>query len=342
MDYLKLKDLLLIPLDDAHLVKGVRTLSENFTTQRDRIGEYVLSKELVSAYARFYLPTNIPKMQFLLENLSETIKEDLISRTFIDFGSGPGTYSLAICETLGELKEVKLIDQSQLMLDQAKKILDSYFPNQKKRLSTSLSQLTDEDILFFGNSLNEMEIKDFNKLLGKVNPKYIAFIEPGTREFFKKAIEIRQLLSSRGYQIHYPCPSIEYSCPLLKKEVEDWCHQVIQTTHDSETERISQMAKLDRRTLPFIAHFYEYQGKKESKSSGRLIRFLKETKFSFNWELCIQDNNLKTIRVEVMKKGLDKKAMKKISVGALVEYKIIKQLDDRTYRVELVNPAGLF
>ena len=43
-----------------------------------------------------------------------------------------------------------------------------------------------------------------------------------------------------------------------------------------------------------------------------------------------------------MKKGLDKKAMKKISVGALVEYKIIKQLDDRTYRVELVNPAGLF
>jgi hypothetical protein len=342
LDYSKLRDLLLCPLDDSDLVRRVKLLSENFTTRREKIGEYTLDKKQVSAYTAFYLPTNIPKINFLLNQLPSEVRENIKKCSLIDYGTGPGTYALGFCDYFEQLPDIHLIDQSSLMLDQAKKLFSEFFPNQKIHAGSSLSDTGRESLLFFGNSLNEIPLNELWDILEKVRPKYFAFIEPGTREFFSKALDIRRGMGQRGYASHFPCPSLNYSCPLEKKKDDDWCHQIIHVTHDQEIERISQMAKLDRRTLPFIAHLYELEGQCEKPSnSGRLIRIIKETKFSYIWELCLQDENLKNIKVELLKKTIDKKKIKKLSVGIEVSFRILKTLENNTYRVEILNLDNL-
>ncbi|MFZ8932977.1 MAG: small ribosomal subunit Rsm22 family protein [Bacteriovoracaceae bacterium] len=343
MDYSKIRDLLLHPLDDVELVRRVKILSENFTVKREKIGEYVLDEKQVSAYAGFYLPTNLPKLKFLLDQLPLKVREQISNCHIIDFGTGPGTYALGFCDYFKKLPEIHLVDQSSIMLDQAKKIFSHMFPSQEISASSSLGNIKAETLLFFGNSLNEITLNELWKILEKVKPKFFAFIEPGTRDFFSKALDIRRGMGQRGYCCHFPCPSLNYSCPLEKKKEDDWCHQVIQVTHDQELERISQMAKLDRRTLPFTAHFYELNGQHEtSPTHGRLIRMIKETKFSYIWELCIQDENLKNIKVELLKKGLDKKKIKKLATGVEVSFNVLKNLGDGHYRVEVLNLDSLF
>lgn len=320
-------------LKDNELVRLIKEMSEKFTKKREHIEDYVLSDDFVSSYAALYLPTNIPKLNFVLNKLPNNILEDIFQRTFIDVGSGPGTYSLGMCLEKGEaLKEIYCIDSSKSMLNQAKKMLEGFFPEANVKYQTSFTNQATESVLFFGHSINEMGIKEASRLIAKVNPEYIMWIEPGTSLLFPELLKLRTELA-QDYDVLYPCPSM-LTCP------NDWCHQVLRTSHENSIERLSQMVSLDRKILPLVAHVYKRKKELSQPSQRSIItRFICETKFSFEYEVCsFLEGKNQILQIEIQKKNLSKeleKEFKNLNVGETIEFQIEKTIGQK-HRVKLI------
>ena len=316
-------------LSEADCLKAIRSLSAGFTFSRDKMGNYGNNPDLVSAYTQLYLPTNWPKLEFIWSQLSDEVKEDLADAHFIDFGCGPGTYSLAWCD-LVKTKTVTLVDQTHGMLDQASKLMDHFNPH----IASSVYRMTPprpegKVVLFFGHSINEIGAQAAVQVVQRLDPDYVFFIEPGTSDFFKQALEVRTALIEKGMSIAYPCPSLA-KCPT------DWCHQVWRGSHDLEVERLCQLAQIDRRTQAMTAHLYSKAKVVDDRST--MTRFLTETKFSFDWEVC--DGTEVLNKVQLQKKQFSKsevKQMQKKNVGIRFKYEVEKVLGDGILRAKLLK-----
>lgn len=328
MNYEHILQNLLTPLSETQLVSELKKISTNFTSKRDKIGEYVVSKEMVSAYTCFYLPTNIPKFDFLMEQLPEGIRKRIGELDFLDVGTGPGTYLVAHNQYFQNGKKLYGLDSSELMLEQAKKLLG-------ERVSLSLNLPSDfkDGVLFFGNSLNEMNHEKGLELVKKTDPEIVLLIEPGTKESFSEVFSFRKALLEKGFGVVYPCPEPQKSCPAMGEE---WCHQVLRTVHGHELERLSQLISLDRKAMPMIAHCYVKNH--EAKSHRALFyRFLKETKHSFDWQVCLEGSD-ELVIFEIPKRGMKKKEIKEFaskSVGEAFDFEIEKELGQNRFRVKL-------
>ncbi len=340
-----LKNLLLNPnLSEVEIVRLLKSIHKNFTTNREDIGDYAKTEDLVSAYTMFYLPTNILKLPFVLNQLNQKTIEALKKTSIIDIGSGPGTYALGFLEYFkNEFSEsLILVDQSESMLKQAAKVINHFFPNFKNvhyQKNLDSFKKPGDITLFFGNSLNEIGFDKAMVLIDKLKPKFLFFIEPGTKDFFKTTLKIRNEMKKRGHSVLYPCPSLNDKCPLEGKD--DWCHQILHITHDPSIERLSQLLKKDRRSMPFISHLYNLSQEIESNIPVRLIRVLKETKFALMWEVCLEENGkIQTKHFEIPKKLFSKGVLKKLknsSVGIEVEFEIIKKITEDLWRVKLLG-----
>ena len=322
--------LLISNLSEAEIVKNIKEISMKFTSRRDQIKDYVLDHRQVSAYASFYLPTNMPKMHFLLSKLSSAVLDDLKNRPFIDMGAGPGTFSLAykmLLKIPGHV-EMTAVDSAQIMLDQATKIMNGFFPGDKFNTTRKVSTANPNSILFFGHSINEMGVDRAQDQIMTIDPEYVMWIEPGTSEFFHDIKKLRANLLDT-YDVIYPCPG-NAGCP------SDWCHQVLRTSHASSIERLSQMVSLDRKILPMVAHVYRRKNKTAAVDNNGpvTIRFLNETKFSFEYEVCMQNEvgENRNVVIEIQKKQLSKseeKAFKNADVGERISFEIEKIVQDK-------------
>lgn len=307
---------------ESDLLKAIQELSTKFTTKREHIGDYLKDPRLTAAYTAFYLTTNAPKLAEVMKWMPQGWIELITKAPLIDLGAGPGTFSLAWREWAGdEVKEIWQIETSEVMRTQARKLMSGLFPE----IKLHQSQPPAGGVLLFGHSANEMGPKVALDYIEKFKPEHILFIEPGTKEFFPKMLEIRRELIKQGFNVLYPCPS-EHECPMAG-DAENWCHQYIRVQQEPEVERLSQMAKKDRRLLPLIVHAYSktYQ----HHDQERIVRVLPSTKFSFEWEVCLGE---RLERYQVMKRGLDKKAIKEIDevlAGASMVSELDKSLEDR-------------
>lgn len=313
-------------LKDSDYVKLIKEMSEKFTTKRDQIKDYVLDERHVSAYTALYLTTNIPKLHYLLNKLSIETLNDIFSRTFIDIGCGPGTYSLGMCLEKGSaLKEIVCIDTSNVMLNQARKIIEGFYPEVSLKTQLSITDEREDSVLFFGHSINEMGVDQAYSLISKVNPEYVMWIEPGTSALFTELKSLRSKLLS-DYDILYPCPSNE-ACP------NDWCHQVVRVSHDNSVERLSQLVSLDRKILPMSAHIYRKKINASSSNKAVMTRFIQETKFSFEYEICFNHNGENKLKIaEIQKRNLSKKEekeFKNLNVGELIDFEIEKEINEK-------------
>ena len=330
-----IRPLLLNPeLSDADLVRLIQEMSMKFTKRRDQIGDYVLDDDHVSAYTALYLTTNIPKLHFVLSKLPKSILEDVYSRTFIDIGCGPGTFSLGI-SLLNEApqKEIICVDSSRTMLNQAERIIKGFFSTANVQTHLKYQEINRESVLFFGHSINEMGIDKVQAQIMTIDPEYLSWIEPGTSELFYELKKLRNNVLE-GYDVLYPCPSSE-ACP------NSWCHQVLRTTHASSVERLSQLVSLDRKILPMTAHVYKRKANLSPSALATIIRYINETKFSFEYEVCLFENGKnKNVIIEIQKKQLDKKTEKKfknLNVGERLAFTIDKVVENK-YRVTLTTP----
>ena len=329
----------------ASLLEGIKG---TYTFNRADLEQKRWSEKEVSAYASFYLPTNYQKFSMLMSQLPSEIRSQLGVCEVIDFGTGPGTYLLAFMDYFGSDHCAGLVgvDKDQVMLSQARKLLSGTYPNvgSKLKLSSSIpaNELDQPRLLIFGNSLNELSTEQVKEVIIEVEPQFLLFIEPGTPAVFDSMINIREWLASREFACFYPCPSIKLSCPVAQRVSEgrdDWCHQVWRGTHEEGIERLGQLAKIDRKVMPFIGHFYGASVVHAQSENVRFMRFLSETKHSFEWEVCLlKEEGLRLLTFEIPKKSFSKKEqklMKKISVGENFSFELIRKISDERWRVSV-------
>jgi len=311
-------------ISEKEVVKNIIEISQKFTKNRQQIIDYVEDEDLVSSYALFYLPTNVPKFEFVFSKLDKDLQDYILNNAFIDVGCGPGTYSYAI-SMLGHKADNKCIDRSSLMLKQAQKILTNTFLEKEFIFQANLAERIPHSTLFFGNSINEMGIQNAIDLVNIVSPEVVMFIEPGTSELFTELKKIRTWLLNE-YDVVYPCPG-NGKCP------NSWCHQVLRMTHELDVERLSQLVSLDRKIMPMTAHVYV---KKKNNLIPRTdvitVRYLNETKFSFIYEACESvDGNNQLIKIEILKKHLSKEQernFKNANIGERLNFIKEKQVGD--------------
>lgn len=331
----QLMPLLLHTFKSEHdLLKAIEELSAKFTKDRQNISDYLKDERLTSAYTAFYLTTNMPKLEAVFEWMPKQWLQGFKDATFIDLGAGPGTFSLAFREYVGAPVKIQQIETSAVMRDQAKKLWEGLYPGEPL-----VTKAEGEKVLFFGHSANEMGPDVALRYIRDLDPDHILFIEPGTKDFFPKMLTIRDELIKKNYNILYPCPTSE-TCP-LKGSAEDWCHQYIQVKQDSEVERLSQIARKDRRHLPLIVHAFSKTFKSTNPTS-RVIRVLPETKFSYEWEAC-ELNQLK--HYQIMKRGMSKATLNVLSetlAGAALETEVEKELEkSKRVKIKMLNNRSL-
>lgn len=330
---------LLSSLEDHELVSLLKHISSGFTSERSRIEEYVNERDQVSAYCSYYLPTNIPKLGFVLDQLPKIVKERMGKLPFIDIGCGPGTYTIGWLSEFKSTPSIHLVDQSSLMLEQAKALIEGLKISPQFATYTPGVPKVEEGVLLFGNSLNEMGASAGMKLVEKHRPEFVILIEPGTKQSFAEVLKMRSGLIALGLNPIYPC-STSTACPLERRD--DWCHQVLRMTHDPAIERLSQLASLDRKIMPLIAQVYQRQG--VSQVSAHFLRFLVETKFSFMWQVCLHniEGELEVRSFEIMKRDYPKKFVKRLqqaSVGESFKYQVVKELESHS-RILLTEFCG--
>ena len=333
-------------LKEHQYLRLIKSIHNNFTVGRDQIDLYTQNQDMVSAYTMFYLPTNFPKFHFLMDQLPPDDLQQISNSFFIDFGTGPGTYLLSFLDYFKKSKNDFLgalgIDRSSQMLEQSRSCLRHFYPELEKKIELSDKIILDKKqkiTLCFGNCLNEIGVSKALGIVEKVKPDFIIFLSIGTKDSFEKILKFRKESYSHGFSSSYPCFNINNSCPL--ENTTDWCHQVLKTIHHPTIERLSQKLKMDRRTLPLIAHIYKKEKKAiEREGSARLIRILSETKFSFVLEVCIEESNLlKHLKFELMKKDLSKDVIKKFrktNLGINIKYVLVKKINENLWRVKLI------
>ena len=339
IDYNLIKKSLLINVDENRLIKNVKELQKIFNTKKGR-EDYSFSEELVSAYTLFYMPTNMQKIKFLFDQLKD-FKLDLSNYSFIDFGSGPGTFSLAFLKYWEEKKyseKIFLVDKSEIMLKQAKSLYKNIFPDFKNVFFGKDFPEIEKSILFFGNSINEMGISKTLKVIEKSSAEYIIWIEPGTKEFFHESfLKLREEMISMNYLINYPCLS-EKVCS-MSDDTMNWCHQVLRIKHQDELLRLGQICSIDRRSMPFNGFVGSKRKVSDVQSRARIIRFLKETKFSYDYEVCLYELiENKIIKFEITKKEINsdqKRMLKKLCPGDTFRFLIKKIIFNKHYRISL-------
>lgn len=337
-----IKPLLLSPnLSEDRLVSLIKETTQVFTINRTKINSYQYSQDQVSAYTAFYFLTNFPKLKFIFNLLPKNIVDAMSDCVFVDIGSGPGTYSSAYLDLYQSQRPLKIIaiDKSELMLEQAKKIIEglqSFYRDKKIEFhaTNKIPILSEKKIFFFGHSLNEMGIDYAFDLIKEHSPEYVFFIEPGTKKFFIESHEFKKKLIDFGFSNVFPCPSSASKyCPLFEQG--DWCHQVLRTVHDPSVERISQKVGLNRKVMPMIAQFYAKDTLSISQNKEfRIVRFLGETKHSLSYQVCCNENSI--VNIEISKKQHTKKDLKsisKINVGEIVNFEVIKEINKNTLRV---------
>lgn len=318
---------------EAELVQEVGKLSQRFTRDRSKLDRYTQSEKSVSAYACFYALTNLAKLKSCLDKIG---LYDLTRYELVDIGSGPGTFSLAALE-LNSDQRISLFETSDLMRQQAKRLIEGFFPDANIVINPSTSMKSSLPRLgIFGHSANEMDLEQIKSYITDLDLKAVLFIEPGTREFFSKMTEVRQWMIEAGYHIHFPCPN-HASCPV---EGNDWCHQYIKVSHDPEVERLCQLVKKDRRLLPLTLHYYSKESLADKRHEMAVVqRMLSPLKFAQPMIVCMpdEDGQLSLKRLEILYKEISKaqqKNLQKLMAGDTIEFLVTKVLNNGDIRAQ--------
>lgn len=332
---------------ENEVVKRLSTISTCFTTQREELFDYAYEAKSVSAYTLFYLPTNALKLKFVLDLLPSSILDEIKQTHIYDIGCGPGTYTWAFMKYFSNEVQVVPVDQSPMMREQVQKLGKGLFNIERIPTLSSIKDIPrgKDSTLFWGNSLNEMGFQVAVEMAKSAKPQFLFWIEPGTKEVFKNYSAVRSEIEKAGYEAIFPCAS-NGKCPLNPEA--DWCHQVLKTKLTDDVERLSQLIKKDRKTMPLMAHVYKKKDVAERSSSSaefqvaRVIRLKKELKHAFIWQVCLlnQNQQLQTLDVEVPLKQFSKakiKELRSISTGFLLEFEVLKELSATLWRVKALN-----
>lgn len=333
------KNLLYSFNSEAELIKAIIQISENFTTNRAKLETYLKEEKFVSAYSVFYLSTNLKKLTACMDKIKLSL--DLFSDyEFFDIGAGPGTFSLALLAENSDLK-ISSFETADLMNTQALKFVRAIYPNANYTQYDRLNNVPSKEAKrfgIFGHSANEMSEDTILNIITKLDLDEVLFIEPGTKEFFRKSLCLRDKLLKK-FNMNYPCLSAN-SCA-MSDDPTNWCHQYLSIKQDHDVERLTQLARKDRRSLPITLHHYSKNEIKSKSEESRIVRKYSETKFSFEYQVCqTHDDENKLNDLQLLKRPYSKKELKVLQLmlsGDSFEYSLEKSLENGKERGKIIG-----
>ena len=250
------------PLNSRQLLnlsKDIRILSHELTDERDerRLG-YMNSREMLSAYARYFLWWNLVRLTRVFSDIDYKEFSLRDGSICLDIGSGPLTLPIALWLSHPELRNLRLtwycmdISQGALTLGE-----DLYFSvaaklrppmpdvpphwsiiRVKGGFGTALKEKA--DFVFSANTFNEVlqdakqdaeteaRQKVWNLLAYAKSNAAFFFAEPGTPPAANFISLLRKNFIEQNYSALYPCPH-QMTCPMQGTHAhrggrEKWCN----------------------------------------------------------------------------------------------------------------------
>lgn len=135
----------------------------------------------------------------------------------LDFGAGPGTFTLAAQHFFSDLSHFSLVESNAAM-----QALGQSFLEGAGRWSRAWAGQT-TDLACAAYVLNELPSEARTALFRQLQEHVqgaVLLIEPGTPLGYSRILEARRFFLAQGWSILAPCPHAE-ACPLT---ADDWCH----------------------------------------------------------------------------------------------------------------------
>lgn len=222
--------------DSKKLAETVKKLSDYFIHNPEGSTPWNESWAQI-AYLCYFLPLNHARVQAVVQEArAQNFFADLSEA--VDFGSGPGTASLALAD---DFKKLTLVEKSK---DICAKF--GFLPAEKSRWLAVAPQFDrpEQTLAVFSYSLTELkELPPWAKKL-----EALMIIEPSTQEDGRKLAALRHKLLQEGYSLWAPCTH-QGSCPLFTQSKTDWCHDRIFFTMPAWFEALEAHLPMKNRTL---------------------------------------------------------------------------------------------
>lgn len=292
------------------LSEAVSLLSQIFISRNSSLTTYADDPRLAAAYAAFYLPGHWSKWDFLWSKLPTEVKEAVLANNLIDWGAGPGTFSLRWALESSQDTSALAIEQGQGMQKQGVLLASALNVHHKINWSP---QLKIEEITkgskdyswIFGHSLNEGHIYVLKAAMKVNRPLVVMAIEPVSIESWQKVLQLREWLMAHDYSQVYPCPQAGGGCPAAHEVVP--CHQVVRTQLPFWLEQTGQLAMINRRDLAMVAQVWASNKiKTDDYPQGRVVHSFAPLKYGFRYQVCLREKSDKNqfLIAEELKRGL--------------------------------------
>lgn len=172
------------------------------------------------AYSHYFLPLNYLRNDLVVRRgLDVGFFADLESS--VDWGSGPGTSTLALNANLNLKKNI--------MVDISKRQLSRFSSLWADCKNLEFTEILKDPHINYAKSLLvcSYSLTEKNSLPhGWENYEALMILEPATSDDGRRLLELRQQLIKKGFSIWAPCLH-QAACPLLTHSKRDWCHDRI-------------------------------------------------------------------------------------------------------------------
>lgn len=210
----------------ADLKRASDMLSRRYRAET-RDGRLHISDELAArAYLAARLPATYAAVRASFESAAE-ICPDFAPRTMLDVGAGPGTALWAAKQCWPGLESATMIEASPAIRATGERLaavsgLDALDWRAGDVVREKLD-FPEADLVTVAYVLDELAPDDRARLVEKLwasARQMFVIVEPGTPAGWRRILEARAALITRGAHIAAPCPH-GLACPLAAP---DWCH----------------------------------------------------------------------------------------------------------------------
>ena len=229
------------------------------------IAQPVSSQQAAEAYALYYTAINAAK----IAHLAPLVTSEKKCLRVLDFGSGPGTASLALLAALPHDLSLHCIESSPGMRSVAERLLLSWQgPSRVSSLSFSSSiteALRDEpfDLVVAANSLAELSedaaAQLMQQLSSLVAPEgFLMLVEPGQPQHTRRLMKVRDSLCSAFTPI-FPCTRRD-PCPMLAASEADWCHGTLTWAQPPLSCQLDSLLGFNKHRIKYSAFVFQRGG----------------------------------------------------------------------------------
>lgn len=220
------------------------------------------------AYRHYFLPLNYQRNLRVVQKGYEVGFFDGLT-TFIDWGCGPGTASLALAnfdKLKPQIKKQILIDRSQQVLDHFKDLHEFLVCPEKTTHSNLKKQAWPKEGSCLVCSYSLTEATSLPE--GWESYEALMILEPSTQDDARSLLELRQRLIDQNYLIWGPCTH-QLKCPLLTESKTDWCHDRVVVEAPNWFLKLEQHLPMRNRTV--TTSYLLARKKKASALSNQLV-----------------------------------------------------------------------